>query len=265
MSLRSNPYDLDPHVAEIYDQVETGSDDIELIRRLVVGMGRLRILEPFCGTGRILIPLALDGHEIIGLDGAKAMLDRARAKVAKLSEDVRRRITLTECDVLSTPWPEGFDLVLLGGNCFYELSTSEEQERCIASASTALKPGGCVYVDNNHMEGELERSWRVPGVKKTPFPSGVCTDGARVEGTSETVGFDAPRRLWRARRTITIAFPDGREVRHEYVHQKHPVSFGEVCGWLEAHSFVIERAFGDRAGNPYVDASPRAIFWVRKR
>jgi hypothetical protein len=283
-------YDVDPHVAEVYDRFEAETDDVELIRKLIAGKGSLRIVEPFCGTGCILIPLALDGHEIAGLDAAATMLDRARAKVAKLHEDVRARITLARCDVLRGDWESlanggpdirvwprtgknacpttaaGFDLVLLGGNCFYELSTPEEQEGCIASAAEALKPGGWVYVDNNHMEGELDESWRQPGVKPTRFPAGVCADGARVEGTSETVGFDAAKRLCRARRTITITFPDGRVTRHEYVHQKHPVSFGEVGAWLRSHGFAVEQAFGDRAGNPYArdGSSPRAIFWARK-
>jgi len=55
-----------------------------------------------------------------------------------------------------------------------------------------------------------------------------------------------------------------RSDRNEYVHQKHPVSAVEVRGWLENHGFAVERTFGDRAGNPYTDASPRAIFWARK-
>ena len=55
-------YDVEPHIAEIYDQSETYTDDVELVRNLVDRQGFLRILEPFCGTGRILIPLALDGQ-----------------------------------------------------------------------------------------------------------------------------------------------------------------------------------------------------------
>ena len=46
-------YDIDAHEAEVYDQVETYSNDIELIRRLPGNCARLRILEPFCGIGRI--------------------------------------------------------------------------------------------------------------------------------------------------------------------------------------------------------------------
>ncbi len=33
--------------------------------------------------------------------------------------------------------------------------------------------------------------------------------------------------------------------------------------WLEAHGFVIEQLYGDRAGNPYTETSKRAIFWAR--
>lgn len=257
-------YDLDPHVAEIYDQFEVQTDDIELIGKVVAGKGALRILEPFCGTGRILIPLASDGHEIVGFDRSRPMLDRARSKIAALPQEVQQRITLFQADVTAAEWPRDFDLVLLGGNCFYELSSSEEQEGCIAAASAASRPGGYVYVDNNHMEGDLEESWRVPGVRATRFPRGVCVDGTRVEGTAETIAFDAAKRLWRACRSVTITFPDGRVTRHEYIEQKHPVSAVEVRTWLENHGFVVEALFGDRSGSPYLETSPRAILWARK-
>ncbi len=49
-----NAYDTDAHVAEIYDQYEAKLDDIDFIRRLIRNFGPMKILEPFCGTGRIL-------------------------------------------------------------------------------------------------------------------------------------------------------------------------------------------------------------------
>ena len=256
-------YDVDAHVAEVYDQSETYDDDVQLIRRLLSGCCPLRILEPFCGTGRILIPLALDGHNLTGMDLAKGMLARTQSKVGQLPSKAQERIALQECNVLTTPWPQGFDLVVLGGNCFYELATPEEQEYCVASAATSLLPGGHVYIDNNHMEGELEPSWRVPGVKRG-FPTGLCRDGVRVESTTETIWFDVPRQLARFRRSTTVISPDGSSLRQEYEQQKHPVSTLEAKTWLEAHCFLIEHVFGDRSGGPYQDSSNRAIFWARK-
>jgi hypothetical protein len=181
-----------------------------------------------------------------------------------LPEEVQHCITLSEADVTAVEWPQGFDVVILGGNCFYELATPEEQEGCIASAAASLNPGGYVYVDNDHMEGNLDEAWRKPGVSPG-FPTGVCADGTRVESTMETIWYDGPRRLARFRRRTRVTLPDGNVVEKEYVQQKHPVSTVEVQGWLEARGFEIEHLYGNRAGNPYTEGSKRAIFWARKR
>jgi SAM-dependent methyltransferase len=260
-----NQYDIESHLAELYDVNETQLADVHLIRRLVGDTSPLRIFEPFCGTGRVLIPLAKDGHEVVGVDISESMLERARARIGKLDVAAQQRITLHQADVTTMTWPSGFDVVLLGGNCFYELASPEQQEGCVASAWAALKVGGRVYVDNDHMEGEIHESWLTPGKRKTIYPAGVCVDGARAEGTTEALWHDLEKRLWRARRTITVIFPDGRRRTKEWVHQKHPVSFDEVKSWLERHGFVIEQSLGDRAGSPYTPESPRAIFWARKQ
>jgi SAM-dependent methyltransferase len=55
-------------LAELYDRHETYTNDVELIRRLIGGRGPLNILECFCGTGRIALPLAQDGHRVTGID-----------------------------------------------------------------------------------------------------------------------------------------------------------------------------------------------------
>jgi SAM-dependent methyltransferase len=255
-------YDVEPHIAEIYDQIETGTDDVMLIRRLIGDRKQVRILEPFCGTGRILIPLARDGHTLVGTDQASGMLARAQTKISQLPEETQRRITLIEADVTASEWPRGFDVVILGGNCFYELATPEEQEGCIMAAAAALIPGGQVYIDNDHMEGELDPAWQKPSVRRG-FPSGTCADGTRVASTTGTIWFDAPRRLAKFHRCTTVTRTDGSVIQQEYEQQKHPVSQVEVQTWLERHGFVIEQMVGDRAGAPYTETSERAIFWAR--
>jgi SAM-dependent methyltransferase len=122
-------YDLDAHVAEIYDQIETKTADVALLRRLIRPREGQRVLEPFCGTGRLVIPLARDGHTVVGLDRARGMLARARVKVGALPAEAQDRIALRQGDVTREAWPGGFDLVILSGNCLHELATPEEQAR----------------------------------------------------------------------------------------------------------------------------------------
>ena len=257
----TNAYDADLHVAEIYDQCETGLDDVDLLRGLMGIPGPLRILEPFCGTGRILLPLALDGHHITGMDRSVGMLNRARQKIQELPFEAQGRIDVVQMNVLCDEWPRGFDLVLLGCNCFYELAAPDEQEKCIAQAFQSLNPGGYLFVDNNHMEGELAASWRQVGSIE-PSLSGKCADGTVVESTRETIWFDAPQWLTRFRRRTKVTLPDGNVIEQEYIQQKHPVSKDEVQNWLETYGFRIEGMYGDHDGASYTDTSPRAIFWA---
>lgn len=258
-----NGYDIDPHIAEIYDQSETYSDDLGLIRKLIGDHNPWRILEPFCGTGRLLIPLALEGHTFVGIDQARTMLERAQNKINQLTLQVQKRIKLIKANVLATNWPQNFDLVILGGNCFYELATLEEQEACIRLAADALNPGGYMYIDNDHMEGDLAETWQTIGRVRKSL-SGICQDGTKVESSMETVWVDVPRRLARFQRRVKLVFPDGNILEKEVLQQKHPISAVEIRTCLERSGFEVEQLFGDHTGSLYTDASLRAIFWARK-
>lgn len=263
MYMNGNQYDVDAHMAEFYDLYEMEQDDVALLRRLIGTDSPLRILEPFCGTGRLLLPLAEDGHELVGMDAAHFMLERLRLKFSGFPGTVRKQVGLIEGNVLEAEWPVGFDLVILGGNCFYELASAKEQEICIARAARSLRPNGRLFLDNNHMEGPLDESWRRPGKRPTIFPNGVCADGVRLEGFTELLWFDAERRLSQNRRSIRLTYPDGHVEEKAYIHQKHPPSTDEMKRWLEKYGFVIEQLFGDKKGSPYAESSPRAVFWAR--
>jgi SAM-dependent methyltransferase len=261
----TNPYDIDSHVAELYDLIESGTQDVDFIRRLSGGRGPLRILEPFCGTGRVILPLAQDGHQVTGLDQSPVMLERARRKLKALPPAVQERVTLVEMDAVGERWPAGeFDLVILGGNGLYELATAGEQELCIAAAGACLKPGGHLYLDSDHMEGDLDYDWRQDGIVQGVL-SGVTQDGVGVKNTLETIWFDGPARLVRLRRRTIIYRPDGTVSECEYIQQKHPVSRAEVQAWLTGHGFDVRGLYGDRQGGVYTETSARMIFWAEKK
>jgi SAM-dependent methyltransferase len=120
---RAEMYDaVGQYIAEIYDQAETWRDDVALIQSLI-GNRRATILEPFCGHGRILIPLAEAGYEIMGLDLSDQLLRSLDERLRCLPSDVQTRASFRKADVIADEWPTGFDVVILGANCLYELAT----------------------------------------------------------------------------------------------------------------------------------------------
>ncbi len=165
--------------------------------------------------------------------------------------------------MLSEEWPQDFDLVVLGGNCLYELATPEEQEKCIHSAQRSLKPDGYIYLDNDHMEDDLDSSWYQSGIEDNCFHTGKCSDGTTLRGSREVIWYDAPKRLVRFRRTVEIISPDGKRTRKEWIEQKHPPTTVEMKAWLIKYGFAVENLWGNRDRSPYTDESVRAVFWAK--
>src|SRR5688500_8881701 len=71
------------------------------------------VLEVGCGTGRVLIPTARAGVEIVGLDLSDHMLERCRANLSSESEEVRSRVTLVKGDMRSFRLGREFRLVTI--------------------------------------------------------------------------------------------------------------------------------------------------------
>lgn len=256
----SGNYD-DPVLAELYDRFEAYTNDIELLQRLIGNSKPLNILECFSGTGRILIPLAMEGHRITGIEISKCMNNRAVKKIDTLDENIQKLITLKVQDVLNGDWGSGYDLIIMGANAFFELSSSQQQERCIELAHEALVPEGLIFIDNNDYKGDWGKG---PFGKERIGFEGYSTDGTHGKGTAKDLRFDDEHQVLEMKHTWYTRSTDGKEIIVEYLCSKHPVSAKEVKFWLKKYSFHILKIFGDRQGNPYTMESNRAIFWAKK-
>lgn len=250
----------DAALAELYDRTETYRDDVELIRRLIPGRAALRVLECFCGTGRIALPLIEDGHHVTGIDMSGAMLERARAKCRASGAAAASQARWICRDVLDGEWGGAFDLIILGGNAFYELPSAAMQQRCIELAAASAIPGGFIFVDNNDFRG----NWQLRPEPRVIF-EGTVADGSTARYLMEELSFDQRQALLRMRRTTELRRPDGAVHHREYFADKHPVSKAEVQRWLEEGGWDILDIFGDRSGTPYGQGGNRAIFWAQRR
>ncbi len=65
---------------EMYELLHAQPDEEELDLYLSYARPEMKILEPLCGSGRMLIPFLRRGYDITGMDLSAEMLDRLRQK-----------------------------------------------------------------------------------------------------------------------------------------------------------------------------------------
>jgi len=118
----------------------------ELATKRLGGPGR--ILELGAGSGRVSIPLARDGHEVVAVDQSKAMLARLRSRTESLPGAARARLTVVDGDLCTfrVPGPK-FPLVIAAFNVLEHLYTRGELAACLARVAEHLAPGGAFAFD----------------------------------------------------------------------------------------------------------------------
>jgi SAM-dependent methyltransferase len=157
-------------LARYYDlDLDGQSDDVDLYLALAA-RGGLRVLELGCGTGRLAIPIAQAGKEVLGVDHDPHMLARARTAWARTSGPLGGTLELVEADLLTFQVDRQFDLVILGLNMLPALAGRQAQATALSNAAHAMKSGGRLVVDVAlpspaelaSWDGTLSLAWQRP-------------------------------------------------------------------------------------------------------
>lgn len=97
-----------------------------------------RVLDAGCGTGRVAIELARQGHEVVGVDLDASMLAEAEAAAPGLTWVLD---DLADLDPLRLGGRGSFDLVVAAGNVMIFLTPGSEAE-VVRALAAMLRPGG---------------------------------------------------------------------------------------------------------------------------
>jgi SAM-dependent methyltransferase len=138
--------------AALYDfEYRRRRADVNFYRRLVRDRMAFAppgpVLDLACGTGRLLVPLLRDGHTVVGLDRAPAMLAAAARRVARLSASRRARGLLVRGDLRAFSFRRRFSIALCAFHSVQHLYTDAELLRFLRSAAASLVPGGWLAFD----------------------------------------------------------------------------------------------------------------------
>jgi SAM-dependent methyltransferase len=128
--------------ADVYDEWYQGVSDVPTsVRDLAALAHGGRVLELGVGTGRLAIPLAATGLEVVGVDASEAMLARLREKDPTGS-------VITRLGDMVDDLPDGpFALAFVAYNTFFNLADAERQTHCFGEVAARLAPGGHFVVE----------------------------------------------------------------------------------------------------------------------
>jgi SAM-dependent methyltransferase len=163
-------------LAELYDAVYANSADIAFWQVMAASASDA-LLELGCGTGRVLLPLARDGHAITGLDLATPMLARCRVHLQAEPPEVRDRVTLLEADMTSFNLDRRFAQIYCAFGTFHHLRTVEQQLACLERCRQHLLPNGTLILD-------LINPDPAPGSVNSDVPADADTPAGVVDWTN---------------------------------------------------------------------------------
>lgn len=134
--------------AALYDyEYRRRRADVTFYREFAAMRSAHRILELGAGSGRVTVPLARDGRQVVAVDRSPAMLARLRDRVARLPPAVAARIAPVAGDLRTFSVEGRFPLVIAAFNVLEHLYTRGEVAACLERIAAHLVPGGTFVFD----------------------------------------------------------------------------------------------------------------------
>jgi SAM-dependent methyltransferase len=212
------------------------------------------ILDLACGSGRLLLPLVRDGHQVIGIDRAPEMLAAAARRIRRLSASRRARCMLVRADLRAFATLAPVTLAISAFHSVQHLHTDEDFLRFLACAHTSLRKGGWLAFDvlppdPAWLGRDSERRW---GRTTFRHPS----TGQRFVYTSNHV-YDSDSRLLHMRLFYQPVDDEGRTRGAERTVRLCHRQFApdEVIRLLGLANFRLVEVFGGFDSRPLAGAA----------
>jgi SAM-dependent methyltransferase len=213
------------------------------------------VLELACGTGRLTIPIAQAGVEIVGLDLTPSMLDHARDKARQAGV----QISWVEGDCRTFDLARKFSLIFIGFNSMQHLHDHASLAALFANVRKHLAPGGRFIFDvfnpsiailnRDYSQRFLERYYEDPdGRGKVAFEqTAVYDDAAQVNHI-----------------TVYFSLPDEKDFRVEQLDLR--CFFPQELDMLvRANGFEIEAKYGNFERKPFASRDMKQVVVCKSR
>jgi len=248
-------------MARLYDvDMLDDPDDLDLYRALA-NRAEGPLLELAVGTGRLAVPLALDGHRVTGVDLDPAMLDRARDRAARAGlSDGGLELVAADIRDVRLPTAGAFGFGFLALNSLLVLGDRDAQRAALGTLARHLAPGGLAAVD----------VWLPDAEDLARFDGRVILEHTREDPDTGHLVVKTGSAIHDATRQVvhlTTIYEEGeagqparRWVRRDRLRL---VSADELRSFAEDAGLVVETLAGSYDLDPLEPASDRAILVAR--
>ena len=253
--------DAAPALARLYDlDLTEDPGDLDLYLSLARRTGG-PVLELAAGTGRLSVPLAAAGFDVIGVDVDPAMLARARERAA--TEKADGSLELVEADLrgLRLSAAGTFKLAFVALNSLLLLGSREAQREALRTMAAHLAPNGLAVVD----------VWLPDADDLARFDGRIVLEYARTEpgtGVTVTKAGSAQHDSVSQQVTLTTLYEEssqgGPAKRWVRVDRLRLVSADELRGFAEDVGLEVEILAGGYDLAPLGPASDRAVLVARR-
>jgi len=262
---RAGGYEEYAFLAELYDHVAPYRDrpDITFFVEAASKAGS-PVLEVGCGTGRVLIPTARAGVDIVGLDLSPQMLAVCRQRLRDEPEAVQSRVQLVQADMRGFELDRIFTLVTVLFRPFQHLLTVEDQLSCLKSIHRHLVDRGELILDT--FNPSLDSLVNQPvGEEFAEEPEFCMPDGRRVTRRHRTVAQDRFGQINDFELVYYVNHPDGREERLVHSFRLRYLFRFEVEHLLARAGFAVEHLYAGYDRSEYGSKYPGELVFVARR
>jgi len=262
---QSGSYDEYLSIAELYDYVVPyrNRPDVAFFVEAAKESGE-PVLEVGCGTGRVLIPTAQAGVEIVGLDLSPHMLEVCRGRLKAESEEVRSRVQLVQGDMRQFELSRTFRLVTLPFRPFQHLTTVEDQLACLGCICRHLAEAGRLILDifNPSLESLARQNF---GEEISEEPEFSMPDGRRVIRRHKIVSRDVANQINYVELIYYVTHPNGRQERLVQAFPMRYLFRFEAEHLLARAGFEVEQLYADYDKSPYGSKYPGELIFVARK
>jgi SAM-dependent methyltransferase len=208
------------------------------------------VCELACGTGRVTVPLAQGGHEVMAIDSSSAMLAAAEQR-ARDAAVPAGRILFAEGDMRSPPDDGRFGLVIIPLHSLSHLYTNEDVIECLEGVRRSLRPEG-----------------RLAFAVHNPDPAVLARDPddvARIHREQATISAYESSSYDTVTQRLDLRWfvetPEGTE-RFDYAIRLFFPQ--ELRALLHCTGFVVENRFGWYDRSPFTGESGTQVIIARR-